>query len=332
MKHKARISHDLLRKSAALAASIALVAALAACGGGSGSSTASTTTPSTAATSQMAETTSANAADIPSSATSASGTTVATAQAVVAAGAATVTVSGSTASSTVNCPGGGTAVYTVTGASLAEITNGTLDTGENYSLTFTDCQGELGAASVTGTMTLDVVAASSNSVTVDTATNGVVVTLPHGTVTLNGSSTIVKTVSTSGSTVTTTMQWTTPSYSVATAFNARNSTFSMTNVDITATETVTSGVLTGTTYDGTSTLSATLPNGAFSITLATEGATSYDSTGTPISGTWTLTLPNNAITLTIADGTATISVDYGADGTIDKTYTYTIASLVGDAG
>ena len=317
---------------------IGLCGALAACGGGSGGSS----TPTTSGASSTVDTTpsieyavdsSANTAVIPSSAATAASTTLATAQVVVATGAAGATVTGSTATSTVACPGGGSAMYTVTGSTLANLTNGQLDAGENYSLTFTDCKGYGGAAAVNGAMTLAVTAApSADNITVTTATDDIVVTLPHGNVTLNGSSTLTQTVTTAGSTVTTTEHWTTPIFNVTTAFNARNSTFAMTDVDITATATVTDGTLVGTTYNGTTTLSANLPNGEFDVTLATQGATSYDATGTPLQGTWTLTLPNNAITLTIANGTATIDVDYGANGSIDATYTYTVGALTADAG
>jgi hypothetical protein len=119
---------------------------------------------------------------------------------------------------------------------------------------------------------------------------------------------------------------------VTTAFNGRIDTFSMTDVDITATTTVTNGTVASTTYEGTMTLSANLSGIAFSIAIATQGPASYDVTGTPTQGTWTITFPFNAITLSVAAGMVTIGVDYGADGTIDKVYTYTVGALEGHAG
>ena len=181
-------------------------------------------------------------------------------------------------------------------------------------------------------ITLAVLAATSNGLTVHSTANALVVTLPKGTVTLNGSSTLVRTVSTSGATVTTIDHWTAPSYSLTTAFNGRSDTFSMTDVDITATTTVTNGVLASTTYQGTMTLSANLPGTSFSVTIATLGQANYDGSGTPTEGTWSITFPFNAITLTIGAGMVTIGVDYGADGTIDQVYTFTVAALEGYAG
>jgi hypothetical protein len=280
----------------------------------------------------MVEATSANAVAVPSAATAATGATVTAAQVAVSIGGASVTVNGNAATATVVCPGGGSAVFGVTGPTPANFTDGQLDAGETFSLTFAACKSESGSASVTGVMTLNVIAATKDTLTVDTSTNAVLVTFPNGTVTLNGSSTLMQTVATSGATVTTIDHWTAPSYSVTTAFNGRIDTFSMTDVDITATTTVTNGTLVSTTYEGTMTLSADLSSVAFSITIAIQGPANYDATGTPTQGTWSIALPDNAITLTIAAGMATIGVDYGANGTIDKVYTYAVGTLEGYAG
>jgi hypothetical protein len=308
----------------------AIIAALAGCGGGSSSTMPAI--PGTAASAQMVQVTSANAVAVPSAAMAATSATLTTSQAAVAIAGARVIVTGNSATATVACPGGGTVVFTVTGPTPANFTDGQLDAGETFTLAFGACKGKSGGASVTGVMTLAVIAATTDSLTVHTTTNAVVVTLPNGTVTLNGSSTLVQTVATSRATVTTIDHWTAPSYSVTTAFNGRSDTFSMTDVDITATTTVTNGTLASTTYQGTMTLSANLSSVSFSITIATQGQANYDGSGTPTQGTWLLTFPFNAITLTIAAGMVTIGVDYGADGTIDQVYTFTIGTLEAYAG
>lgn len=226
-------------------------------------------------------------------------------------------------------------MYQVTGgagSTLAQLTNGQLDAGENYTLTFSTCKGALGAASVNGSMSLNVLSASTGNLSVTTSTNGLVITRPRGTQTLNGSSALQYTTVTQGNVVTTTTRWTTPSYTVTTAYNSRSSSFSLTNVDITNSVSTTNGVISGSTHSGTSTIAATLPNGAFTITTATQGTVTYDATGKPTQGSWSITLPNNRITLSVASGTASIGVDYGADGTIDVTYTLTITELENEAG
>ena len=297
---------------------LSLVALLAACGGGSDSPP-----PSNAVSADDAKSVSANAASMPNDTATAMSATVTTAEMVVASGEASVTV---------NCPGGGTAVYQVTGPNAALLLNHQLDEGENYSVTFNACRSASGAASVSGAMTLAVASKTADSITLNTATSNVVVSLPHGDVTLNGSSTVTRTITTSGNTTTTTTHWVTPNFSITSHRNGRTSTFSYTNVDITRTIVVTNGMVTSTSYSGTSTLSWTWPNGSFSITFATQGSIGCDADGTPTQGTWTITLPHNRLILTIVPGTVTLQVDYGADGTIDRTYIFTVNELMNTAG
>jgi hypothetical protein len=297
---------------------LSLTAALAACGGGGSDAPP----PSTAVSAQAAKDASANTASIPNDSATAMSTVVATAEAVVAAGSANVTVA---------CAGGGTAVYMVTGPA-AGLLNHQLDQGESYSLTFNNCKSASGASSVNGAMTLDVTTKTTDTLVLSTTTNNVVVALPHREITLNGSSTISRTIVTAGTTTTTTTHWVTPNFSITSNHNGRISSFAYSNVDITRTIVVTNGVVTSTSYNGTSTLSWTWPTGSFSITFATQGTVSCDPDGTPTQGTWTITMPNNRLILTIVPGMVTLAVDYGNDGSIDRTYTFTVTDLMDGAG
>jgi galactitol-specific phosphotransferase system IIB component len=302
-------------------ASIIILAAvcISACGGGTNSSPAS----SPNVTQELAKSVSANTSTVPSEAVAAQAEMMSTTQAVVA---------GAQANQTYNCLGGGTAVYQVTGPVLSQLTNGQLDAGENYTLTFNACKGALGAVSINGALNLSVASASVGNLTVNSSTNGLVVTRPRGTLTLNGSSSLQMSIVAQGADVTTTTHWTTPNYSVTTAYNSRSSSFSLSNVDITDSVTSTNGVISRRTHSGTTTLSATLPNGAFTVTTATQGAVTYNAAGTPTQGSWSVTLPNNRITLSVAAGSVTLGVDYGANGTVDMTYTLTITELEAEAG
>jgi len=76
---------------------------------------------------------------------------------------------------------------------------------------------------------------------------------------------------------------------------------------------------------GTITIDAQLPNGSWTVTTATQGAVSYDANGVPTQGAWTITLPHNIIGISVVPGTLTVTVDWGADGTIDRTWTFTNA-------
>jgi hypothetical protein len=298
---------------------LAAVALLSACGGGGSDDAASTdTTPSA----ETAQSVSANGMVVSEDAADATSETLKTTQAVVA---------GAQASQTYACAGGGTAVYTVTGSSGAALTNGALDTGETYSLTFTACRGSAGAASLDGTMTLAVTAASTAAVTVQTSTQGIVVALPNRTLTLNGSSTLAQAVTTNGASVVTTNRWTSAQVLLTSVRNARSSSLTLSGIDFTRSVTATGGVIGGSTGNGTLTMAVNLPNGAWTATIATHGTVNYDASGLPTQGRWQITLPYNRIDLQLATGSATITVDHGPDGTIDRTWTYTVNTLAAQA-
>jgi hypothetical protein len=315
-----RITIPAIEQLPRVLGTLSLVALLAACGGGGADSTPP---PSTAISGDAAKNAGANTATIPNDTTAAMSALVTTAEAVVASGSASATIS---------CPGGGTAVYQVTGPNAALLLNHQLDAGENYSLTYNACRSASGSAAVNGSMTLLVADKSANSIELNTATNNVVVTLPHSDITLNGASTLSRTTLTAGTTTTTTTHWVTPNFNITSHRNGRTTSFAYTNVDITRTVAVTNGVVTASSINGTATLSWMWPGGSFSITFATQGTVGCDANGTPTQGTWSITLPNNRIVLTVIPGMVTLQVDYGNDGSFDRIYTFTVNDLMDDAG
>jgi hypothetical protein len=261
---------------------------------------------------------------IPADSVEGQATILSTTRAVVAAG---------TASQTFNCAGGGTAVFTVSGGSVGSVTNGQLDAGEVYNVAYTNCTGVNGVASLNGSATLTVVTASGGTTEVNTATQNLQIALPLRTITVNGSSKLIETVADNGGgVVVTTHRWTSPQIVVTSVRNARTSTFTLSNVDQTRTVTTTNGVISARTRSGTITISAQLPNGSWTVTTATQGAVSYDANGVPTQGTWTITLPNNIIGISVVPGTLTVTVDWGADGTIDRTWVFTNNQIGSEAG
>lgn len=294
---------------------LAAAALLAACGGGSDSE-------DTSITSETAQSVSANSMVLSDDAASANAVALSTTQAVVAGGQA---------SQTYACAGGGTALFTITGGTVGSVVNGQLDAGETYSLQYTDCRGAAGAASVNGTMTLVVTAAAADAVSVNTSTQALVVALPRRTVTMNGSSTLSQTVVTNGATVVTTHRWTSPQIAFTSLRNARSSSLTLSNVDISRSVTTSGGVVSGSSSTGGLTMALGGPNGAWTATITTQGAVSYDANGLPTQGTWQMTLPHNRIGLQVGAGTATITVDHGPDGTVDKTYTFSTNTLASQA-
>lgn len=289
--------------------SVLMLAVLAACGGGGdGGSTAPSLDQGTA------QTLSADSAVLPSDGTQATATLLATTQAVVAGGQA---------SQTTACPGGGTAVFSVTGGSAGSVLNGRLDAGEVYRVTYTDCRGSAGAASLNGTATLTVVSADASSAVVDTTTQGLSVALPLRTLTLNGASRLSRSIVVNGSDSVTTDRWTSDGIELTSQRGARTSRFTLSALDLSRSVTFSNGVVSARTGSGTHTLTAELPNGSWSVTTATQGAVSYDADGVPTQGDWTITLPNNQLGIHLVPGTLTITLDRGRDGTIDRTWVFT---------
>lgn len=303
---------------AALPAAV-LLSLLTACGGGGEDAGAPMNSVSESTASAM----SANSAVVPGESTEAAATLLVTTQAVVAGG---------TASQTISCTGGGTATFTVSGGTLASVVNGQLDAGEVYSISFTDCRGSAGAATVNGAATLTVVSAGNGSTEVATDTQGITVALPLRTLTLDGASTLTRSVVTSGATTTTTSRWTASQIDLTSVRSARTSTYTLSAVDITRTVTATNGVISASSVNGTHTMRATLPNATWSITTATQGGVSYDANGVPTQGNWTITLPNNRLVIGVVPGTLTVQADWGNDGDIDRTWTFTTSTITAEAG
>ena len=296
---------------------LGLAIVLSACGGNS-----SNNNDDNSASSETAKSVSANTMVLGQDATGANADVLSTVQAVVGAGQASVSVA---------CAGGGSALFTATGGSGGSLRNGVLDAGESYSMAFTACKAAAGAASVTGTMTLTVITASTNALTLQTSTQGLIVIRPARTLTLNGSSTWAQTVVTNGATVTTTLHWTSPQIALTSLHNLNLSSLTLSDVDLTRTVTATGGVVTGSTSSGTITIAVAWPNNSWSATIATQGTAVYDANGVATQGSWLMTLPHDRIGLTVDLGTATVTVDHGPDGTIDHTYIFGVPALGAEA-
>lgn len=291
------------------------LALLAACGGGGDSGGTANVDETTA------QALSASSAVVPAESGEATSALLGTTQAVVAAGQA---------SETIDCAGGGTAVFSVTGASLAQVSNGRLDAGEVYSLTFTDCRGSAGAASLSGQATLTVVSADTSGTVADTRTQALTAVLPQRTLTLNGASRLSRSVSVNGSDTVTTDRWTSDGIELTSVRGSRTSSLTLSALDLTRTLTSRNGVIVSRSASGTHTLTAEWPNGRWSVTTATAGEVLYDANGVPTQGAWTITLPNNELAASAVPGTLTVTLDRGRDGSIDRTWVFT-SSATGDA-
>ena len=334
----------------AVAATLACGALLAGCGGGSSSAAAPTSSPlsESDATADAADATSTGA-DTAAAMDTVIDTTSALAQATASASAAapdrmhelSASAEAARASApitnvTLNCAGGGTATLSITGGTVASEINGQLDAGEHYSVAYAQCTGQAGYAQLNGSVEMDVVSADDatapSTVAVNLTVTGLSLTLPAGSATLNGTASVSRSAVTSGNVATTTSQVTVPSATLATAFNGRTGTFTLTDLDATRTVTSTAGVVTASQYSGHHTLAGNANGRTISLSASTTGNVGYDATGALVSGAWTVVRPLATIVTTVANGTVVMTVDDGSDGTIDQTWTFPVATLNAAAG
>lgn len=299
-------------------ATLVAAACLSACGGNSESDT-----PQNTVGSETAQSVSANTLVLGPDTVNANVAVLRAAQAVVASTSGQVTA-------TVACAGGGTAHFTASGSGVS-LFNGLLDAGERYSMLFDNCRVSAGAETLSGLMSIDVISASANEMTLQTSTQGIVVARPHRTLTLNGSSIISQSTVTNGTTVTTTNRWVSPQIALTSLHNANLSSLSFSNVDLTTTSTTVNGVLTGSTSSGTLTITVAWPGNSWSATIATQGPASYDANGVATQGSWLMTLPHDRIGLTVAAGLATVVLDNGANGSIEHTFFFSVLALIAAA-
>ncbi len=331
----------------AVAAALACGALLTACGGGSSDTPPTQTVTSVSQPDATADSANANASgsDTASSLDSVVDTTTALAQAAAQSTAVSPddrahALSASTASAVTNlsvdCAGGGTATLSITGGTLASEANGQLDAGEHFTVTYAQCTGHAGWTQLNGSVEMDVASAdygtSPATLAVNLTVTNLAVSTPHGSATLNGTATVSRSVVTSNGTVTTTSNLTVPSATLATSYNSRSGSFTLTNLDATRTLTSVAGIATASQYDGSHTLSGTANGRTFSYTVSTTGNVNYDATGVLASGAWTVVRPDATIATTVANGTVIITVDDGSDGTIDHTWTFPTSQLDAAAG
>jgi hypothetical protein len=233
----------------------------------------------------------------------------------------------------VNCPSGGTALLSLSGGTPSTQINGTFDTGEVYQLTFARCMVSTGGAALDGALSLTVLSATATGQTLALSATALTATLPGGSVSLTGGATQIQTNTTdaSGAAVAN-RQLTATSLSLATQFNGRTGSYTVSAVDLTRTTTSVAGVQQSSSLRGTHTLSTTVAGASVSYTVATQGGVSYSVDGQPVAGSWTLTLPRTLVGVTVGGGEAVITVDDGKDGTIDRTVTIPLGNFLSAVG
>ncbi len=235
---------------------------------------------------------------------------------------------GTTSTTDVNlaCAGGGTATITITGGTTTSEHNSTFDAGEVYDVTFAACVGRVGLERLDGTVRIAIgtVSSTATSATV-TATD---LAMSGGLTTWNGAATIFRQTTASGGGTTETSSVAANNLAAASAYNGRSGSFTV--VTLSGTRTTTwnaSSVLTGWTWSGSGAVSGTVRGRSFSTSTRTTTDLSYGADGVPVAGAWTVTRSDGTITATLTAGSVAFTLDDGSNGSVDDSWTETLADL-----
>lgn len=312
-----RISSSHADRSLGPALGLLLCLTLSACGGGGGSSDGATPSSVVSGESESASATLSSA-----DAGAAADATLSTTQMVVAS---------ATAGQMVNCPGGGQASYTLSSGS----DDGTLDPGDVYTLTFTQCSGAVGAVAVNGQVMFSVTGTALNQVSGTLLFQGLQATLPQSTLTLQGSAVLSGGLlySRSGNTLDTVVQTNLSASQLGVTRQGpqRNTAYTLSSLSLSSNTTYVAGVVSQRTLTGRATVTASLPSGSYSASFSADADVAF-SNGVPATGQWTVTTPNLLLSVQAQSGQVTVSVDRNKDGSIDRTTTWTTATWTDSEG
>ena len=319
-------------RAAGTLAGLGLMLSLAACGGGSGDS------GDTAETDQ-AQSLSATATTTPQETAQVADAVVDTALAVdpgalsAPASARTQVAAAGTAQiqGSVSCAGGGTASVVMTGPTLAGLLDGVPEAGEVTQLTYSACSGPDAQVVLDGTVTMTVTQADSGGLTVSLDTSDLQAGLPLSTLGWSGSLSLTRSgsVADSGAS-TTTSAWSASGLDLNAVRNGHEADLSF-NGGGTRTVQWQDGVPQSSSYQGSSSLGLSSSRWNGTLDVATQGAMVFDPEGVPQSGSVSLSLGLYHWTATLADGTATVTVDRNGDGVVDRSRSWPVADWLASA-
>ena len=321
------------RRSAIALSCAALAAGLIACGDGDSGSTESVSNEAATTYAANAAVQSSDAADAVDVSLIAAETVVST-QAAAASSQATASSAeragaSAVASVPVSCPGGGSAVLSISGGTATSVLNGQLEAGEVYEIAFTDCAASNVAAAVNGKLQFTVISATEGALGASLVADDLTVTWPRGSMGLSGSLEAHRdSVFNDDGSTTLITQLSTHSLTLERQTPRRSGSLSVSALDMTRTSVWVGGALQSSSFQGGHTVNASGTRGSVSYTVSTLGSASYTADGTPSAGAWVLSLPDSLVSLTVGDDLATITVDEGKDGSIDRSFSLGVSDLV----
>ncbi len=242
------------------------------------------------------------------------------------------------ASLTADCATGGTVSWTVTG-DAATIGNGQFDAGETYNVVYNAC-GTVGGGSIDGAVTLTVTARSASLVAFTHQTTALTHITTNGTFAHDGSVTVSRSEAPlDGGGREVTRRITSPGVTltsrIGTVSGTRTAEYRLNALDWTVSRRYgSSGELTVRAHQGTVSIAATTPRRPnATLDISAQGTLTLDGAGVAAAeGSFRIVTQSNSIRCVYGAGIATLTLDLGNDGSVDRTWVVTLPRLVGDAG
>lgn len=238
------------------------------------------------------------------------------------------------AEASVDCAGGGRIVWTATGASAEELDNGRFDTGEVYAVRYEDCLTG-GGRQLAGAATLTVNARGTGLIDLGLVMTGLTYSGPHGAFSLGGTvRRSLEWVQAADGSQTLTGRLTADSVALVTAIGQRQASYTLTTLDWTVSRALAAdGAEFRRSHQGRLQLAAVTPRRPdATLDIASQGSLSAGDDGLVATGALRVTNTANEWNVTHGGGSVTITLDFGRDGTIDRTWTLDRGAFHGDAG
>lgn len=233
------------------------------------------------------------------------------------------------------CSGGGQVTWTVSGGTVAQQVNGHLDAGERYEISFSACQVSGSGATLDGQLSLSVTARTDTSSDLSLAATALKVSVAQGSFQLDGSVRAQRAAAnvTGGGTQMSSL-YTASALGLGSTVAGRQGSYQLRNLNWTVVRTTNaSGVLQGRSHQGTLELAAsTTRRPSATLAIATVGSVTLGADAAAAAGDFSISTAIDKLAVSYANGSVTISLDKGNNGTIDKTWTLARGSFLSDAG
>lgn len=241
------------------------------------------------------------------------------------------------ASVTVPCALSGSVSWTVTG-DAATLANGRLDAGETYAVVYSACATPGGT--VSGAASVTVTARSASLVAYTHQTSGLTLITTNGTFVHDGSVSVSRSeAALAGGGHEVTRRVTSPGVTLASSIGTLNGTrsarYTLRTLDWTVARRYdANGALTERSHQGTVSVAANSPRRpSATLDLSSQGTLTLDGAGVVASnGRFTVVTDGHAVRCTYGAGIATLELDLGNDGSVERRWVLTTTNLVGDAG